>query len=228
MKDTKLTVSRAGASMKEMTQSITGIANAGQEIGKIIKTIDEIAFQTNLLALNAAVEAARAGEAGAGFAVVANEVRNLAQRAADAARTTSELIEETIEKIEQGDSLVKSTGDAFSEVEANADKIADLVGEIAAASNEQAQGIEQINTAMSQMDQVTQGNAASASENLNSQAEEMQDSVEELVILINGEKGGVVHGKFSDYSSIPAPKKKLIDTGSTAPKLLPEGPRRDG
>ena len=194
MDETLTVVNRAGDSMKQMTRSMEEISISGQEIGKIIKTIDEIAFQTNLLALNAAVEAARAGEAGAGFAVVADEVRNLAQRAAGAAGNTAELIENTINKIDQGNQLVKSTDQAFEEVVVNAGKVGELVNEIASASTEQAQGIEQVNTAMTQMDKVTQKNAASAeesasaSEELSAQAESMKEVVQELVVLVGGSK----------------------------------------
>lgn len=190
MKETRSTVTLAGDSMKKMTQSMDEISFSGQEIKKIIKTIDEIAFQTNLLALNAAVEAARAGEAGAGFAVVADEVRNLAVRAAEAAKNTADLIEDTIKKISQGTNLVKQTDEAFDQVVINANKSAELVGEIAAASSEQAQGIDQINKTMSQMDMVTQKNAANAeesagaSEELNTQAESIKDVVAELVELV--------------------------------------------
>ncbi|MEW6264242.1 MAG: methyl-accepting chemotaxis protein [Thermodesulfobacteriota bacterium] len=192
MVQTKNTVTRAGESMKQVTKAMGEISASGQEISKIIKTIDEIAFQTNLLALNAAVEAARAGEAGAGFAVVADEVRNLAQRAAEAAKNTANLIEGTISKINQGTELVKSTDTAFEEVVGNANKVAELVGEIAAASNEQSQGIQQINQAVTQMDKVTQQNAAgaeesaSASEQLNAQAESMLDLVGDLINLVDG------------------------------------------
>jgi methyl-accepting chemotaxis protein len=204
MDETLTVVNRAGDSMKQMTQSMEEIAVSGQEIGKIIKTIDEIAFQTNLLALNAAVEAARAGEAGAGFAVVADEVRNLAQRAAGAAGNTAELIENTINKIDHGNQLVKSTDQAFEEVMENAGKVGDLVNEIASASSEQAQGIEQVNTAMTQMDKVTQKNAASAeesasaSEELSAQAESMKDVVQELVGLVGGSKNKI-NGQKSAY-----------------------------
>ena len=193
MSEAKVVVDKAGVSMKEMNKSMGEISSAGQEIGKIIKTIDEIAFQTNLLALNAAVEAARAGEAGAGFAVVADEVRNLAQRAADAAKNTADLIEGTITRINQGTELVKTTDEAFTEVAASSTKVAELIGEIAAASSEQAQGIDQVNQAVSQMDQVTQTNAAnaeesaSASEELNAQAESMLEVVSELMTLVGGE-----------------------------------------
>jgi methyl-accepting chemotaxis protein len=190
MSEAKNIVDRAGKSMKEMSQAMDEISESGQEIGKIIKTIDEIAFQTNLLALNAAVEAARAGEAGAGFAVVADEVRNLAMRAAEAAKDTAGLIEGTITKINQGTDLVKTTDEAFLEVAKSSGKAAELVSEIAAASDEQAQGIEQVNQAVTQMDQVTQQNAAnaeesaSAAEELNAQAESMMDVVGDLIKLI--------------------------------------------
>ena len=194
MNVTQQVVAQAGKSMREVTSSMEEISTSGQEIGKIIKTIDEIAFQTNLLALNAAVEAARAGEAGQGFAVVANEVRNLALRAAEAARNTAALIEGTIEKINHGNTQVNQTDKAFGEVSANADKIAELISEIAAASSEQSQGISQINTAVNHMDQVTQGNAASAeesasaSEELDAQANVMSELVAELAVLILGDR----------------------------------------
>jgi methyl-accepting chemotaxis protein len=162
MKEANQVVSKANESMTELTSSMAEISRASEETSKIIKTIDEIAFQTNLLALNAAVEAARAGEAGAGFAVVAEEVRNLAMRAADAAKNTSELIEVTVTKIHGGSELVTRTNNAFSEVTSSTVKVGDLVGEIAAASGEQAEGIEQINRAVSEMDKVIQQNTANA------------------------------------------------------------------
>ncbi|MFH1136748.1 MAG: methyl-accepting chemotaxis protein [Pseudomonadota bacterium] len=192
MREAKAVVDKAGVSMKEMNTSMGEISSSGREIGKIIKTIDEIAFQTNLLALNAAVEAARAGEAGAGFAVVADEVRNLAQRAAEAAKNTANLIDGTIKRINQGTELVRTTDEAFTQVAVSSNKVAELIGEIAAASSEQAQGIDQVNQAVSQMDQVTQTNAAnaeesaSASEELNAQAESMLEVVGELMTLVGG------------------------------------------
>ena len=192
MQEANQAVAKANVSMTSLTTSMEDISKASEETSKIIKTIDEIAFQTNLLALNAAVEAARAGEAGAGFAVVADEVRNLAMRAADAAKDTAELIEGTVKKVNDGTGLVKMTNEAFSTVAESAAKVGELVAEIAAASGEQAQGIEQINTAVTEMDQVTQQNAAnaeetaSASEEMYAQTEQMKAIVCDLITLIEG------------------------------------------
>jgi len=201
MAETSRVVSRANNSMGGLTASMAEISKASEETSKIIKTIDEIAFQTNLLALNAAVEAARAGEAGAGFAVVADEVRNLAMRAADAAKNTANLIEGTVAKIKEGSEIVGKTGTEFLQVAASAEKMSGLVGEIAAASNEQAQGIEQINKAVSEMDKVVQQNAANAEESaaasqeMNAQAAHMKGFVEDLVAIVGGTTNGAAAGK---------------------------------
>ncbi|HMK66297.1 MAG TPA: methyl-accepting chemotaxis protein, partial [Thermodesulfobacteriota bacterium] len=180
----------ANRSMNDLTESMVKISKDSEETGKIVKTIDEIAFQTNLLALNAAVEAARAGEAGAGFAVVADEVRNLALRAAEAARNTSGLIEGTVKNITQGSAIVEQTNGEFAKVSAEAKKVEELVGEIAAASHEQAQGVEQINRAVAEMDKVVQRNAANAEESasasmeMNSQADLMKQFVGKLAAMV--------------------------------------------
>jgi len=196
--ETREIVTQANGAMSRLTASMDEISKASEEVSKIIKTIDAIAFQTNLLALNAAVEAARAGKAGAGFAVVAEEVRSLAMRAADAARSTADLIEGTVRKIAEGSQVVGNTNGEFSRVAVSISKVGELVGEITAASQEQAQGIEQINKAIGEMDKVVQQNAAtaeesaSASEDLSAQAEQMDAFVKELLIFAGGmENGGV-------------------------------------
>ncbi|NPV05751.1 MAG: hypothetical protein HPY67_13575 [Syntrophaceae bacterium] len=218
MKEAKGMVERANGSMTELTQSMEDISRASDETSKIIKTIDEIAFQTNLLALNAAVEAARAGEAGAGFAVVANEVRNLAMRAAEAAKSTSVLIEGTVKKVREGSELVERTNAAFAEVSKSAEKVAGLVAEIAAASHEQAQGIDQINKAVAEMDKVTQRTAAnaeesaSASEEMNAQAEQVKEIAAELVRVIGS-------GSSKESGSRPGEAANKPASGWKAPLL---------
>jgi methyl-accepting chemotaxis protein len=192
MGDTGRIVDQANTSMVDLTESMREISQASSETAKIVKTIDEISFQTNLLALNAAVEAARAGEAGAGFAVVAEEVRNLALRAAEAAKNTADLIEETVSKVQTGSALVDKTSQAFSQAAVSSGQAKDLVAEIAAASHEQAQGVSQINKAINEMDQVVQRNAANseesagASQELNSQAYQMKNLVGDLVSVVGG------------------------------------------
>jgi methyl-accepting chemotaxis protein len=193
MDDVKQVVNSANESMSQLTQSMTEISKASEETSKIIKTIDEIAFQTNLLALNAAVEAARAGEVGAGFAVVADEVRNLAMRAAAAAKNTASLIEGTVVKIKAGSALVVKTNDAFQHVAVSAGKAAELVSEISAASNEQSQGIYQINQAVGETEKVTQQSALYAEES-SSVSDSMDTEVEEIKIMVR-ELIGVVKGK---------------------------------
>jgi len=187
-------VTDAESSMTALADSIHEVADASEQTQKIVKTIDEIAFQTNLLALNAAVEAARAGDAGAGFAVVAEEVRNLAMRSAEAAKNTEELIENTVNKVHTGTALVESTTAKFRQVMDISGKLGELTAEIAAASKEQAQGIEQVNQAVTEMDRVIQQNAAnaeesaSASEELSSQSESMKDMVNRLTRLVESKR----------------------------------------
>ncbi|MFC1715146.1 methyl-accepting chemotaxis protein [Candidatus Poribacteria bacterium] len=181
---------RGNESMQQLNTAMEEISTSGEETAKIVKTIEDIAFQTNLLALNAAVEAARAGEAGSGFAVVAEEVRNLAQRAGDAARNTGQLIEESTSRIANGVKIAEETGVALADINTNTQKVSGLLGEIAAASKEQASGIEQVNVAVAQMDKVVQSNAAnseesaSASEELSAQAEQLNDMVAELTAVV--------------------------------------------
>ncbi|MFW5810665.1 MAG: cache domain-containing protein, partial [Thermodesulfobacteriota bacterium] len=204
MKKANEIVQKVDASVGDLKESMDEISRSSSETQKIIKTIDEIAFQTNLLALNAAVEAARAGEAGAGFAVVADEVRNLAIRAADAAKNTSALIQSTTTRVKDGFGRMTRTQEEFREVTTSAQKVGELLAEIAGASREQNMGLEHINTAMFEMDKVVQHNAANAEESasasveMNSRAEQMKNIVLRLVALIeggrtNGQKTSVSH-----------------------------------
>jgi methyl-accepting chemotaxis protein len=225
MEEVQRIVENVNVNMLNMAEAIDNVTNSSSETGKIIKTIDEIAFQTNLLALNAAVEAARAGEAGAGFAVVANEVRNLAMRAAEAAKNTSDLIENTIKAVAHGNELTKLTQDAFKEnIEISA-KIGSIIDEIASASQEQSHGIEQINKSVAEMDKVTQQTAvnaedsASASEEMNSQAEKLKYFIRDLTVLVDGKGNGGVESR-----SEPLSKKliRLVHLQKNAPLEVPE------
>jgi methyl-accepting chemotaxis protein len=213
---------RGTEAMGRMSSAIDDIKQSSDETAKIVKTIDEIAFQTNLLALNAAVEAARAGEAGKGFAVVAEEVRNLAQRAGEAARNTSDLIEGAVVKADNGVNISQEVASALGEIADGSRKVSDLIGEISAASNEQSSGIDQVSTAVTQLDQVTQSNAAnaeecaSASEELSSQAEELNNMVNELRAMV----GGAGDGAGS------SPQRKAPGRFKADSKQGPKGPQQ--
>jgi methyl-accepting chemotaxis protein len=199
------------ADMKAMAEAMSAIKASGDDTAKIIKTIDEIAFQTNILALNAAVEAARAGEAGMGFAVVADEVRNLAQRAAQSAKETAAKIENSVSKTALGVQISEKVAKSLSEIVTRAREVDELAAEVAAASKEQAQGIHQVNMAVTQMDKVTQSNAASAEESasaaeeLNAQAESLKEAVSSLLLLVDGQKAENRSTNFSGkHLPIPA------------------------
>jgi len=221
-------VHQADKSMESVIRAMEEISLSGNEIGKIIKTIDEIAFQTNLLALNAAVEAARAGEAGAGFAVVADEVRNLAIRSADAAKNTSELIANTITNIQSGSEMVQATANSFQTVESNSAKVAELLAEVSEASKEQSQGISQINTAMTEMDKVTQSNAASAEEaasaagQLSLQAGNLLEAVGEMTQLVRGPGAGTRSPSVTSRRALPVEPSARSHSGRGV-KTLPAG-----
>ena len=196
-----------------MLAAMDKISKSADETSKIIKTIDEIAFQTNLLALNAAVEAARAGEAGKGFAVVAEEVRNLAQRAGEAARNTTELIEGSVANTENGAQIADELAKALAGISESSSKVTNLIAEIAAASREQAAGIDQVNQSVGLMDQVVQKNAsnaeesASAAEEMNSQSENLNGMVDELVAVVGGTSGSK---GISSISSVPRRHREIM------------------
>ena len=200
---TKDSADNGGHEMNEMMKSIQEIKKSSDQIAKIIKVIDDIAFQTNILALNAAVEAARAGEAGMGFAVVAEEVRNLAQRSARAAKDTTDIIESNIALSDKGVEVAARVSGALLEITTQAKKVNELMSEISIASQEQSQGVEQVNKAMVQVESVTQQNAstaeesASASEELKNQADNMRKIVRELSQIVDGANSKVNEEKIA-------------------------------
>jgi len=205
--------------MSNMVKAMNDIRQSSQQTAAIIKDINEIAFQTNLLALNAAVEAARAGDAGRGFAVVAEEVRNLAQRAKEAASKTEELILHSGKLAENGEGLSKDVSGNLTEIVESIKKVTQIVKEIAVASDEQSRGIEQINTGLSQMDKVTQNNAATSEES-SSAAEELSSQAQELAAMVGrfklNKSDNESKGAPGPAPSAPKPNTNLA-AGNNAP-----------
>ncbi len=208
---------KGGQVVDQVVGTMASIKESSRKIADIIGVIDGIAFQTNILALNAAVEAARAGEQGRGFAVVAAEVRNLAQRSASAAKEIKGLIEDSVGKVDAGGKLVDEAGLAMNEIVSSVTRVADIMSEIAAASQEQSTGIEQVNQAVGQMDEITQQNAAlveeaaAASETLQTQAQKLSELVGAFR-LVQGGQGmqAVRRAPGRTPAALPGPKKMLL------------------
>ncbi len=234
--------------MTAMVTAMDAIKRSSDDIAKIIKTIDEIAFQTNILALNAALEDARAREAGMGFAVVADEVRSLAQRCAQAAKETAGKIEDAVQKSARGAEISAKVAKSLEEIVGKARQVDEMAGEVATASQEQSQGIAQVNTAVTQMDKVTQSNAAnaeesaSAAEELNAQALAMREAVAELLLMVDGSSAVQARShqpstaqRVSHNGHRPAPLARSIKLGqasptprATKPDLTAAGGRKNG
>ena len=201
---------RGGNVVSEVVRTMDGITQSSRKISDIIGVIDEIAFQTNILALNAAVEAARAGEQGRGFAVVAAEVRSLAQRSANAAKEIKALISDSVEKVHDGSKLVASAGQTMDEIVTSVKRVTDIMAEISAASQEQSGGLDQVNTAVSQMDKITQQNAALVEEAA-AAAKSMEEQTESLQAM-------VASFVLSPGDGVPAPAMRAAAPRAVAPK----------
>ena len=214
---------QGGQVVEQAITAMSAIHQSSRQIADIIGVIDEIAFQTNLLALNAAVEAARAGEHGRGFAVVAAEVRNLAQRSATAAKEIKGLINESIQRVSDGSELVNQSGKTLDEIVGSVKRVTDIIAEIAAASQEQAQGIDQVTKAVSQMDETTQQNAALVEETT-SASQSMKEQAQELMRQVSGFKiQGADSGRSPVAAPVPRPatKPSVAKPKAAAPKPDP-------
>jgi len=239
---------KGGAVVGQVVTTMDSINESSRKIVDIISVIDGIAFQTNILALNAAVEAARAGEQGRGFAVVAGEVRNLAQRSAAAAKEIKTLIEDSVTKIDGGSKLVAQAGQTMEEVVSSIKRVTDIMSEITAASVEQSAGIEQVNLAITQMDEVTQQNAAlveeaaAAAESLEEQAQNLAVSVATFKVDSKASSTAVVRREQAPVARAPAhvhqttaPRKGTAavkaasgHAAAAKPKVKPKGSDEDG
>ena len=224
---------RGGDVVKRAVGAMSEINSSSKKISDIIGVIDEIAFQTNLLALNAAVEAARAGEQGRGFAVVAGEVRNLAQRSAGAAKEIKSLIKDSVEKVDEGSKLVDESGDTLEEIVNAVKKVSDIIAEIAAAGQEQSSGIEQVNKAVMQMDEMTQQNAALVEEAA-SASESMEEQAKGLLQLVSffnvGEEEEAQISKAPmkrKPAPVPTARKDRPVMGARRPVAKPAAPKND-
>jgi methyl-accepting chemotaxis protein len=221
---------KGGEVVAAAVQSMGAINASSNKIAAIITAIDEIAFQTNLLALNAAVEAARAGDQGRGFAVVASEVRNLAQRSASAAKEIKDLIHDSVGKVEAGSHLVNESGATLAEIVGAVKRVTDIVAEIAAASGEQSSGVDQVNRAVSQMDQVVQGNAA-RTEQLSSTAQELAAQAEQLQALVARfrlatDAGGAGVAAAPRVAPTPAVAARPLPPRAARPLAPPPAPKK--
>jgi methyl-accepting chemotaxis protein len=216
---------KGGEVINKVVRTMESITESSRKISDIIGVIDGIAFQTNILALNAAVEAARAGEQGRGFAVVAAEVRSLAQRSAAAAKEIKTLIEDSVSKVQDGSKLVEEAGHTTQEIVTSIKRVTDIMAEISAASLEQSTGIEQVNTAITQMDDVTQQNAAlveeaaAAAESLEEQAQHMVQAVSRFKMEDSARSRKVVAEKKAPRVEAASPKAAVKKVSQLAPRM---------